>query len=172
MHAIVHSPAGLRRAELPDPVPDPDQALLAVEAVSLNFLDVAYRDQLLRPGSVPGVDAAGTVLAAAADGSGPPPGTRVVGFGTGAWAQRAALRTADLAAVPDAVPLATAAALPGAGGTALRAVHALGPLIGRRVLVTGASGGVGRFAVQLAARAGADVVALVGSPARGAGLLG
>jgi NADPH:quinone reductase len=173
MHAIVHSPGtpgGLRRADLPDPVPAPDQAVVRVEAVSLNFLDVAYRDQLLPPGAVPGVDAAGTVLAAAADGSGPAPGERVVGFGPGAWAQRVAVRTADLAAVPDAVPLATAAALPGAGVTALRAVQALGPLLGRRVLVTGASGGVGRFAVQLAARAGADVVALVGTPERGAGL--
>src|SRR5436189_210444 len=63
------------------------------------------------------------------------------------------------------------AALPAAGVTALRAVRALGPLLGRRVLVTGASGGLGRFAVQLAARAGADVVALVGRPERGAGLV-
>jgi threonine dehydrogenase-like Zn-dependent dehydrogenase len=52
----------------------------------------------------------------------------------------------------------------------LRALRAAGPLLGRRVLITGASGGVGRFAVQLAARAGARVIASVGSPARGQGL--
>jgi NADPH:quinone reductase len=175
MQAIVHDPAapdGLRRAEVPDPVPAPDQAVVAVAAASLNFLDIAYRAGRLAPGAVPGVDAAGTVLAAAPDGSGPPAGTRVAGFGPGAWAQRVALRTADLAVVPDAVPLEVAAALPAAGVTALRAVRALGPLLGRRVLVTGSSGGVGRFAVQLAARSGAEVVALVGSAARGEGLAG
>jgi NADPH:quinone reductase-like Zn-dependent oxidoreductase len=72
--------------------------------------------------------------------------------------------------LPDAVDHASAAALPVAGVTAVRALRRLGPLLGRRVLVTGASGGVGRFAVQLAARAGAHVVAAVGSPGRGAGL--
>jgi NADPH:quinone reductase-like Zn-dependent oxidoreductase len=54
--------------------------------------------------------------------------------------------------------------------TALRALRRLGSILGRRVLITGASGGVGRFAVQLAARAGAHVVASVGSPQRGEGL--
>ena len=78
--------------------------------------------------------------------------------------------TADLTVVPDGVDLGGAAALGAAGVTALRALRRLGPLLGRRVLVTGASGGVGRFAVQLAARAGADVVAAVGSPERGEGL--
>lgn len=66
--------------------------------------------------------------------------------------------------------LGDAAALPVAAGTALRAVRALGSVLGRRVLVTGASGGVGGFAVQLAARAGAHVVASVGGVARGEGL--
>jgi NADPH:quinone reductase len=58
-----------------------------------------------------------------------------------------------------------------AGVTALRALRALGPVIGRRILVTGASGGVGRMAVQLAARAGAYVIACVGKPERGTGLV-
>jgi NADPH:quinone reductase len=173
MRAIVHDPAvpgGLPMVDLPEPVPAHDQAVVAVEAVSLNFLDVAYRDGRLAPGAVPGVDAAGTVVAAAVDGSGPPVGARVAGFGPGTWAEAVALRTADLAVVPDDVDLAVAAALPGAGVTALRAVRALGSVLGRRVLVTGASGGVGRFAVQLAALAGARVVALVGSADRGRGL--
>src|ERR671911_549990 len=72
--------------------------------------------------------------------------------------------------VLDVVELEVAAAIPVAGVTALRALRRLGSLVGRRVLITGASGGVGRFAVQLAARAGAHVVASVGSPERGEGL--
>ncbi len=88
----------------------------------------------------------------------------------GRWPRRRAVATADLGVVPDGVDLVTAAALPAAGVTALRAVRRLGSLLGRRVLVTGASGGVGRYAVQLAALAGAHVVAQVGSAGRGAGL--
>jgi NADPH:quinone reductase len=95
---------------------------------------------------------------AAADGSGPPVGTRVVGFnGEGGWAQRRAVATENIAVLPVSVNFGTAAALPVAGVTALQALRALGPIVGRRVLITGASGGVGRFAVQLAARAGAHV---------------
>ena len=84
--------------------------------------------------------------------------------------EQRAVDTGELAVIPDAVDFGAAAALPVAGVTALRAVRRLGSVVGRRVLITGASGGVGRFAVQLAARAGAHVVAAVGSPVRGAGL--
>jgi NADPH:quinone reductase-like Zn-dependent oxidoreductase len=87
------------------------------------------------------------------------------------WAQRRAASTDNIAVLPDSVEFHTAAALPVAGVTALQALRALGPVVGRRVLITGASGGVGRFAVQLAARAGAHVIAAVGSAARGAGLV-
>lgn len=66
--------------------------------------------------------------------------------------------------------LGAAGALPVAAGSALRALRRLGPILGRRVLVTGASGGVGRFAVQLAARGGAHVVAATGDPAKGEAL--
>jgi NADPH:quinone reductase len=172
VRAIVHDPAAdLRMADVPDPEPAPHEVLLEVWAASVNFLDVAYREHYLAPGGVPGVDAAGIVLAPAADGTGPPAGTRVVTFAMGgAWAQRRAAPVADTAVVPDGVDLAVAAALPGAGVTALQALRRLGPLLGRRVLVTGASGGVGRFAVQLAALAGAHVVAAVGGVGRGAGL--
>ncbi len=174
MHALVHdptAPSALRRTELPDPVPGPGEALIAVSAASLNFLDVAYADTVHGVGAVPGVDAAGVVLAAAADGSGPPAGTRVASFAMGgALATLRSVATADVGVVPEGVELAVAAALPAAGGTALQAVRRLGSLLGRRVLVTGASGGVGRYAVQLAAAAGAHVVAQVGSAGRGAGL--
>jgi NADPH:quinone reductase-like Zn-dependent oxidoreductase len=174
MRALTYDPAapqGLALADVPDPVPGDGQALVAVRAVALNFGELAYLAQSRQPGEVPGWDAAGTVLRPAADGTGPAGGTPVVTFGwAGAWAQLRAVDVAELAAVPDGVDLGEASALPVAAVTALRALRRLGPVIGRRVLVTGASGGVGRFAVQLAARAGAHVIAAVGSPARGEGL--
>lgn len=165
------SPRRLRATEVPQPEPLPSQALIEVHATSLNFGEVAFMSELRRPGEVPGWDAAGVVVRAAADGTGPKEGTRVATFGpNGAWAELRAVRTSDLGALPDAVDFEPAATLPAAGVSALRAVRALGPLLGRRVLVTGASGGVGRFAVQLARRAGARVIAAVGSAARGDGL--
>ncbi|WP_433475471.1 zinc-binding dehydrogenase [Spirillospora sp. CA-142024] len=174
MRALVYDPdtvRGVRFDELDEPCPTPSQALIKVEVASLNFGELAFAARQLRPGQVFGKDAAGVVVRAAADGSGPPAGTRVVSFaGTGGWAQMRAVETADLAAVPDSVELGEAAALPAAGVTALQAVRRLGPVLGRRVLVTGASGGVGRFAVQLAARAGAHVIASVGRPERAEGL--
>jgi NADPH:quinone reductase len=134
---------------------------------------VAFLRDRASPGDVAGWDGAGTVLTAAADGTGPPVGSRVVTFGwSGAWAEQRAVDTGELAVLPAAVDFASAAALPVAGVTALRALRRLGSVVGRRVLVTGASGGVGRFAVQLAARAGAHVVGSVGSAARAEGLAG
>ncbi|RJL31934.1 zinc-binding dehydrogenase [Bailinhaonella thermotolerans] len=170
MRALTFNP-DLSFADVPDPVPAPSQALIRVAAFSLNFGEIAYRSATPRPGHVPGWDAAGVVVRAAADGSGPAAGTRVVTFGwSGAWAELRAVDTSELAVVPDSVDLGLAAALPVAGVTALQAVRRLGPVTGRRVLVTGASGGAGRYAVQLAARAGAHVVASVGGPARAEGL--
>ncbi|GAA2618971.1 zinc-binding dehydrogenase [Actinomadura fulvescens] len=170
MRALTFDP-DLTFTDVPDPVPAPSQALIRVAAFSLNFGEIAYRSANVPPGYVPGWDAAGVVVRAAADGSGPAAGTRVVTFGwSGAWAELRTVDTADMAAVPEAVDLGTAAALPVAGVTALQAVRRLGEVAGRRVLVTGASGGVGRYAVQLAARAGAHVVASAGSAARAEGL--
>jgi NADPH:quinone reductase-like Zn-dependent oxidoreductase len=118
-----------------------------------------------------GWDASGIVAAAAADGSGPKAGARVVTRGAnGGWAQRRAVDVYELAVVPESVDLAVAATLPVAAGTALQALRAAGPTLGRRILITGASGGVGRFAVQLAAHGGAHVIASVGSMAHGEGL--
>jgi NADPH:quinone reductase len=174
MRAVIYDPqarANLRLADVDEPAAAESEAVIQVWATALNFGEVHFIDRMRKPGEIPGWDAAGVVVQAAADGSGPPVGSRVVGFhGAGGWAQRRTVPTENLAILPDSVEFGPAAALPVAGVTALQALRRLGSVVGRRVLITGASGGVGRLAVQLAARAGAHVVAAVGSEARGAGL--
>jgi len=172
IQAIVVEPSasgGLAVGVIAAPTPTPTQVLIEVRHVSLNHGDVV-RARLEKPGTALGFDASGIVVRAADDGGGPPVGARVVAWSTGTWAQRIAVDADRVAIVPSAVDLAVAAALPAAGLAALRALRAAGPILGKRVLVTGAAGGVGRYAVQLAALGGAHVVAAVGSAARGAGL--
>jgi NADPH:quinone reductase len=170
MLAIVNTPGGaepvaIREAAEPDL--RPNEALVAVRAFSLNRGELRLF-QVRPEGWRPGQDIAGTVLQAAADGSGPPAGTRVVALTDQAgWAERAAVPSHRMAPLADNVSFTAAAALPVAGLTALRSLRHGAPLLGKRVLITGAAGGVGNLAVQLAARSGARVTAVVGNPERG-----
>jgi NADPH:quinone reductase len=162
------APGGLRFADdLPEPAPADDELVIEVGAFSVNRGELTLLQ--LRPEDWrPGQDLAGTVVRAAADGSGPTEGTRVVAIAEGAgWSERIALPGNVVAALPDEVSFEAAAALPIAGLTALRALRVDGPVLGRRVLVTGATGGVGHLAVQLAVAAGAEVTAQVSGPDRG-----
>ncbi|MGN6867891.1 MAG: hypothetical protein ACTHMY_05735 [Solirubrobacteraceae bacterium] len=146
-------------ADVPDPTPRPAEALVEVKAISLNRGETRRLEQL-EPGTVTGWDLAGTIRQAAQDG-GPPAGTRVVGLkNAGAWAELAAVKLEHLAELPEGISFEQAAALPVAGLTALRALEVAGFVLGKRVLVTGASGGVGRFAIQLAKLAGAHVTGI------------
>ena len=174
VRALVVDPsasAAVRLAEVSDPVPAPGQVLVDVSHASLNYGDLNdARSGRIPVGAVLGSDAAGVVVRAAADGTGPAVGTQVVALTAGAFAERVAIDVGALAEVPKGLEPAQAAALPVAGVAALRSLRAAGLGPDKRVLVTGASGGVGRFAVQLAARAGAHVIASVGSVARAEGL--
>jgi NADPH2:quinone reductase len=146
----------IKPVELRDP--DRDEVGVRVTAISLNRGETRRALQVAEPGWRPGWDFAGVVETAAADGSGPKPGTRVVGLlPSGAWAERVNCRTHAVAALPDTVSEAEASTLPVAGLTALHALRQGGLLLGRKVLVDGASGGVGHLACQLAASAGAFV---------------
>ncbi len=165
MRAIIIEPNAVSRltiATVAEPQPLPHEAIVQVAAISVNRGEIR-RAQTADAGWRIEWDLAGTIAQTAADGSGFPVGTRVVGFlPGGAWGERVAVPTNSLAALPDRVSFTQAATLPVAGLTALMALQKGGLLLGKNVLITGASGGVGYFACQLAIAAGATVVAHVG----------
>jgi NADPH:quinone reductase len=166
------TPAGVEiRDDVADPEPTANQTLVSVKAVSLNRGEcVALRREI--DGFRPGWDLAGVVVRKAADGSGPPESARVVGWVNGqSWAELAAVRTDHTAQLPESLSFEVASTLPVAGLTAVGTLSIEGSLLGRRVAITGAAGGVGRFAIQLARMAGAHVTAIVGRREREAGLV-
>jgi NADPH2:quinone reductase len=169
MLAVVNTlggPEPVAIRDVAEPEPKPNEALVTVHAFSLNRGELRLF-QVRPEGWRPGQDIAGIVLRAAADGSGPAAGTRIVGLcDWHGWAERAAVPSHRIAPLGDNVSFAAAAALPVAGLTALRTLRHGAPLLGKRVLITGAAGGVGNLAVQLAARSGARVTAIAGSPER------
>ncbi len=173
MLALVRSGDSEEAVELrdvPEPDPAPNEAVIEVGAVSLNRGELTLL--AMRPdGWRPGQDVGGVVLHPAADGTGPHRAAAVVAWVDEAgWGQRVAAPTSRVVALPETVAVEAAATLPVAGLTALRTLRIGGQLIGQRVLVTGAAGGVGRFAVQIAAMLGAEVVAVARNAERGSGL--
>ncbi|HYR01142.1 MAG TPA: NAD(P)-dependent alcohol dehydrogenase [Casimicrobiaceae bacterium] len=169
-----YGPAGvLRIDEVPEPVPGAGEVKVRIRAASLNPVDWKIRAGAMRwmpmfrgPPRGTGCDLAGEIVGV---GRGVAPrhvGERVFGalsplVRDGTCAEYAVLPAASVAAMPDGLDFVHAAALPIAGGTALQAIVDEARLdAGQRVLIVGAAGGVGHFAVQIAKHVGACVVAL------------
>ncbi len=148
--------------DIDEPVADSNEAVVRTTAFSLNRGEIKRAENAQARMQI-GWDTVGVVETPARDGSGPKEGARVVGFSKRmqGWAERVALPTRELAVIPDAVSDIDAATLPVAGLTALYALERCERLLARRVLITGASGGVGYFACQLARLMGASVTAQV-----------
>lgn len=171
-------PEAVSRERMPVPRPKPHQVVVRMRAVGLNAGDVHLMrgDPLLvRPAfglmrpkqPVRGMDVAGTVTAVGAKASGFAVGDEVVAeAGGGGLASFVPVDAKRLARRPENVDPDAAAALPIAAGTAAQALDLAGVVAGHRVLVIGASGGVGSFTVQLATIRGAEVWALCGQHAQ------
>ncbi len=156
------APAALRMTEADEPTLGPSECLVEVKAYSLNRGEIGFAPS--KPAGSPiGWDVAGIVAQAADDGTGPAVGSRVVAFLEKAdgWAERINVPTDAVAVLPDSVGFELASTLPVAALTALHCCEKAGPLFGRRALITGATGGVGLFAVQIAKAMGALVTAQV-----------
>jgi NADPH:quinone reductase-like Zn-dependent oxidoreductase len=177
MKAIVQdrygTPDVLELREVAVPEPAADQVLIRVRASSLNMYDwhmtsgtpyMARAQAGLRvpKDPIPGADVAGVVEAVGADITAFAPGDEVFGcVGSGAWAELVCAKERQIASKPGTVTFEHAAAVPLAGVTALQGLRDVGGLrSGQRVLVNGASGGVGTFAVQIAKSMGASVTAV------------
>jgi NADPH:quinone reductase-like Zn-dependent oxidoreductase len=174
MKAIVYhhygSPEVLELIEKEKPVPEADQVLIKVQAASLNAADSHLRSAdiflarlmtggLLKPKDPRiGGDLAGRVEAVGSNVTRFRPGDEVFGTGTGAFAEYACAREKALALKPANISFAAAASVPIAALTALQGLRNTGQIQpGQRVLIQGASGGVGMFAVQIAKALGAEV---------------
>jgi putative PIG3 family NAD(P)H quinone oxidoreductase len=155
----------VRVGELPDPVPGAGEVLVEVAAAGLNRADLLQlRGQYPPPpgeSEVPGMEAAGRIMAAGPGVTGWAPGTRVMALlGGGGQAERVAVPTGQLVRLPDELTVEEGGALPEAALTAWTNLVVEGRLQpGETVLVTGASGGMGSFAAQLARELGARVLA-------------
>ena len=162
-------PEVLRIAERPDPAPAPGEVVVRIRAANVNPTDLGVRSGQarrrlpeLQPPFVPGWDLAGEVTAVGSEADRLRPGDRVLGmipFGriggrVGAYAQAAAVDPGWLAPLATDIDDATAATLPLNALTAQQALDLIGAPAGATLLLTGASGAVGGFAAQLAARAG------------------
>lgn len=175
MRAVLAStdrqPAAPRLGDLPDPVPRAGEILVAVEAAGINHADLLQIRGLYPPppgeSDVPGLECSGRVVGAETPGLWQP-GQRVMALlGGGAHGTRVAIPGGQLMPLPDNLSYLEGAAIPEAGLTAWTNLVAEGNLQpGETVLVTGATGGMGTFAVQLARELGARVIASGRDPER------
>jgi NADPH:quinone reductase len=179
MQAVVIEEKELHWRERPDPAPGDTEVLVAVRAAGINAADLAQRQGFYpapagAPADIPGMELAGEVVGIGAQVQRFAVGDRVMALvGGGGQATMATVDEAHALAVPDGVDWAAAGGFPEAYSTAFDALWSQCQLqMGERVLVTGAAGGVGVAAVQLAAATGARVVASVRDPARRAAVEG
>lgn len=183
------APSVLKLEDWPDPVPAPDEALVRVGAVGVPYHDIVERNGTLKPGhglpKILGNEIAGTVVSTGAEVRDLVPGTRVVakGFHTcglckfcrtgretacsrrkvvkGGYAELVAIPAEALVPIPDMLGFAEACMLGSSASVALSALRDLANVrLGETVLVTGASGGVGLPAMEIARAAGARVIAV------------
>jgi NADPH:quinone reductase-like Zn-dependent oxidoreductase len=174
MRAVVHtdygSPAVLQIRDIKKPVPNDNQVLVKVQAAAANPLDwhavegLPYASRLMASGLRKpknprlGVDLAGVVEAVGKDVTEFKPDDEVFGTGGGAFAEYASAREIRLVSKPANITFEQAAGVPVAGITALQGLRDKGKIQpGQKVLINGASGGVGTFAVQIAKSFGAEV---------------
>jgi NADPH2:quinone reductase len=172
MRALVADPTAspaLALADVPEPAPEPGQLLIEIEAASVNRGEIRSAGRQ-PPGTVIGWDAAGTVAALGEGVTQFDVGERVVTLspGGGSFAERVAVPAEWVAPLPGDCDFVTAAALPVAGVTALGILRLARAHAGDRVLITGAAGGVGLYAVQLALQARATVTGQAAGEARAA----
>ena len=163
-------PGGVREAETPKP--GKGEVLLRVRAASVNAFDVAVVNGFAKDYMehrfplIPGLDGSGEVAALGAGVDGVVVGDEVYGIaqkpyqGAGTYAEFQTFPAAGVTAKPSSLDHVGAAALPTAALTALSAVEAVDPREGRAVLIIGATGGVGSYATQFAAKRGARVLAV------------
>jgi NADPH:quinone reductase-like Zn-dependent oxidoreductase len=170
------SPEGLRLSEIEKPVIGDGDVLLRVRAAGVNPLDWHYvrgtpfvaRFAMGMPkpkDTIRGVDVAGRVEAVGKDVTHLQPGEDVFGWCAGAFAEYASGPEDHFVGKPETMTYEEAAAVPVAAVTALQGLRNIGKLqSGQRVLINGASGGVGTFAVQIAKALGAEVTGVCSSP--------
>jgi NADPH:quinone reductase-like Zn-dependent oxidoreductase len=169
----------LKVVEVPKPAPGPGQVLVQVMAAGINPGEAKIREGVLHakfPAAFPsgqGSDLAGIVAGTGPGVTGFAAGDEVIGYtdNRSSQAEYVVVEERNLTAKPAGVPWEVAGALNVAGATAFAAVRAVALAEGDTVVVSGAAGGVGSLAVQLARRAGAAVIGLA-SPANHGWLAG
>ena len=158
------NPSVLEIHDVPDPVPGPGELLVEVEYAGLNFIDTYRRSGVYETPfpHIPGAEGSGRVIGRGSDVEGWWDGTRVAwaASASGSYAEKAIVKAGDALYVPDHVEMNIAAALPLQGMTAHYLINSVFPVTdGTKLVVTGAAGGVGRIACQLASGKNAIVIA-------------